>query len=373
MKFQRVAIESIGFTLPPNVVSSATIEQQLAPVYQRLRLPEGRLALMSGITERRFWDPGTAISTPSIRSAELALQAVELPRDRVGCLIHASVCRDYLEPATACRVHSQLGLSSRCWVFDLSNACLGLLSGMVQVASMIEQGVFQAGIVVGTESARNLVESTIASLNADHSLTRQSIKPSFASLTIGSGSCAVLLVDRDISQTGNALSCCTVRAETQHHELCQSDTDQAGHAMQPLMQTDSEQLLHAGLGVGIRAFEQLLEEGVSRSQIQYSVCHQVGATHRRLMLESLELPPERDYSTFSWLGNTGSVALPTALAMALRSGFITSGSDVALLGIGSGINSLMMMTRWQHPIIAGELDAGAEKHLGDSMPAVVGS
>jgi acyl-CoA:acyl-CoA alkyltransferase len=370
VKFQRVAIESIGFTLPTNVVSSTAIEQQLAPVYQRLRLPEGRLELMSGIGERRFWDAGTPISTPSIRSAELALQAVDLPVDRVGCLIHASVCRDYLEPATACRVHSQLGLSNRCWVYDLSNACLGLLSGVVQVATMIEQGAIQAGIVVGTESARNLVESTISSLNQDLSLTRQSIKPSFASLTIGSASCAILLVDRDISQTGNVLSSCIARAETQHHALCQSDTDQAGHAMQPLMQTDSEQLLHAGIGVGTRAFDQLLEEGVTRSQIQYSVCHQVGATHRRLMLDSLGLSQERDYSTFSWLGNTGSVALPTALAMSLRSGFVPGGSHVALLGIGSGINSLMMMTHWQHPIVAGELDANAERHLADSVSNV---
>ena len=81
-------------------------------------------------------------------------------------------------------------------------------------------------------------------------LTRQSIKPSFASLTIGSASCAILLVDRDISQTDNLLSCCVARAETQHHSLCQSDTDQAGHSMQPLMQTDSEQLLRQASVLG---------------------------------------------------------------------------------------------------------------------------
>ena len=336
-------------------------------VYSRLRLPEGRLELMSGIRERRFWDPGTPVSVPSIRSARLALEAAEIPADRVGCLIHASVCRDYLEPATACRVHSELGLSSQCWVYDLSNACLGMLSGLVQIATMIEQGVIQAGIVVGTESARNLVESTISSLNADETLTRQTIKPSFASLTIGSASCAILLADRDISQTGNLLSSCVARAETQHHSLCQSDTDQAGHSMQPLMQTDSEQLLQAGVGVGTRTFETLLSEGVSRSQIDHTVCHQVGAAHRRLMLESLGLPLERDFSTFSWLGNTGSVALPTALALGLRSGAISKDAEVALLGIGSGINSLMMMTHWQQPIVAGKLDETAIQNLADSI------
>lgn len=364
MRFERVAIESIGFQLPPEVVTSDAIERQLGAVYRRLRLPEGRLELMSGIKERRFWDPGTPVSVPSIESARLAIEASQLPPEKIGCLIHASVCRDYLEPATACRVHSQLGLGNNCWVYDLSNACLGLLSGLVQIAMMIEQGAIQAGIVVGTESARNLVESTIAGLNSDRSLTRQSIKPSFASLTIGSASCAILLVDRDISQTGNLLGSCVARAETQYHWLCQSDTDQAGQTMQPLMQTDSEQLLQAGVQVGVNTFKKLLNDGFERSKIQYSVCHQVGAAHRRLMLQSLGLPVERDFCTFHWLGNTGSVALPTALALGLKSGFIPDGgTDVALLGIGSGINSLMMMTQWHQPIVAGELDGSAQRNL----------
>ena len=363
MKFQRVAIESIGFTLPEQIVTSEELERLLAPTYQRLKLPEGRLELMSGIAERRFWDRGTPVSEPSIRSAKLALEIADFPAEQVGCLIHGSVCRDYLEPATACRVHSQLGLGPNCWVYDLSNACLGLLSGMVQIATLIETGAIRAGIVVGTESARNLVESTIAALNADTSVTRHSIKPSFASLTIGSGSCAILLVDRDLSQTGNYLSHCVTRAETVHHGLCQSDTDQAGHAMQPLMQTDSEQLLQAGVGVGKRTFAQLLDQGLERRQIDYSICHQVGSAHRNLMLDELGLPAQRDYSTFGWLGNTGSVALPTALAMALRSGFVPAGSQTALLGIGSGINSIMMMAQWNQPLVAGVLDEAATKQI----------
>ncbi len=367
MQFDRVAIESLGFALPPEVISSAEIEQKLAPTYERLKLPEGRLELMSGIRERRFWLPHTKISVPSSTAARLALEATGLAPSDIGCLIHASVCRDYLEPATACGVHAALGLSSDCWVYDLSNACLGLLSGMVQIATLIERGAIRAGIVVGTESARNLVEATIASLNADQTLTRQSIKPSFASLTIGSGSCAVLLVDRRLSQTDNRLLSCVARAETQHHALCQSDNDQAGSSMQPLMQTDSEQLLHAGVAVGVRTFDQLLQEGaeneLQRTDFDATVSHQVGATHRRLMLESLGLPEDRDYSTFAWLGNTGSVALPTALAMGLRSQAIAAGSRVALLGIGSGINSVMMTTHWPHPIVVGELDHNANKNL----------
>lgn len=372
LHFERVAIEALGFTLPPLVVSSADIERQLAPAYERLKLPEGRLELMSGIRERRLWHPRTSISQASVSSGRLALQAAELDPAEIGCLIHASVCRDYLEPATACGVHAALGLGPDCWVYDVSNACLGLLNGMVQIATLIERGAITAGMVVGTENARNLLETTLAALNADQSLTRQSLKPSFASLTIGSGSCAVVLVDRQRSRTDNQLISCVARAETDHHGLCHSDGDQAGGSMQPLMQTDSEQLLQAGVTVGQRTFEQLLQgdpqQPWSRQQIDASVCHQVGATHRRLMLQSLQLLEARDFSTFGWLGNTGSVALPTALALGLLSGALPVDSQIALLGIGSGINSVMMRTHWRRPLVAAELDENARQNLALSSP-----
>ena len=89
-------------------------------------------------------------------------------------------------------------LPADCLVYDVSNACLGVMNGMLQVANMIELGQIRAGLVVGTESSRPLVETTIAALNADTSLTRQQIKQAVASLTIGSGSAAVLLVDRTL-------------------------------------------------------------------------------------------------------------------------------------------------------------------------------
>lgn len=359
-----MCIEAIGFQLPPVVVTSLDIEHQLASVYERLRLPEGRLELMSGIAERRFWEPGTPISLPSSHSAQAALALSGIDPQDIGCLIHASVCRDYLEPATACRVHAALSLSNDCLVHDLSNACLGLLSGAVQIANLIQSGVIKAGIVVGTESARNLVEATIAALNADTTVTRQTIKPSFASLTIGSGSCAILLCHESLSKTGNRLSTAVARAESQHHELCQSEGDRAGAAMQPLMQTDSEQLLHAGVGVGKRTFDALLQTtGRTRDQFDRTVCHQVGQAHRKLMLETLGLSEANDYSNFRWMGNTGSVALPMALASGLLSGTIHAGHRTALLGIGSGINSVMLATEWHRPQVAGLLDDNARQHI----------
>jgi len=349
MQYQNVCLEAVGYCLPEETVSSEALEQRLEPLYQRLRLPEGRLELMSGIRERRFWPRGVLPSDQSIASGELALAAAGCDRQDVGLLVHGSVCRDYLEPATACRVHHALGLPRRCVIYDVSNACLGLMNGVLQAANMLELGQIHAALVVGTESGRALVETTVDALNRDPSLTRSSIKSAIASLTIGSASCAILLTRRERSRTGNRLVAAAVRANTDFHQLCQSGRDEAvGSGMQPLMETDSEQLMREGIATGVETFRDFLEAAAwQRDDIDRTFCHQVGAVHRKLMLESLGLPAERDFVTFPWLGNTGSVALPVTLAIGLHGGHVQPGQRIALLGIGSGINSVMLALEWQ--------------------------
>ena len=352
MHYRNVCLEAFGYTLPEEIVTTAQIEQRLAPLYERLRLPEGRLELMSGIRERRFWPPGTLPSEKSVESGEKAIAAAGIDRRHVGALVHGSVCRDFLEPATACCVHHRLGLPRECMIYDVSNACLGILSGIVQVANMIELGQIRAGLVVGTEGSRQLVETTIDALNRDESLTRESVKGSIASLTIGSGSVAVLLVDRELSRTGNRLVAATAGANTEYHGLCHSGRDEAvGTGMQPLMQTDSERLMHEGITTGAETFIQFLQDvGWSHDEIDKTFCHQVGVAHRKLMLEALALNPAVDYTTIETLGNTGSVALPITMALGIEAGHVQKNDRVAMLGIGSGINCVMLGAHWQRSL-----------------------
>src|SRR5690606_6562774 len=133
MKYKHVYLEALGYTLPSEVVTTAELEHRLGPLYDRLGLPHGRLELMTGIRERRFYRPGTLPGEVSLASSERAIRAAGIDRRLIGALVHGSVCRDFLEPATACSVHHGLGLTEACLVYDVSNACLGILTGMIQV------------------------------------------------------------------------------------------------------------------------------------------------------------------------------------------------------------------------------------------------
>lgn len=348
MRFSNVCIEAVASHLPENVVTSEDLENKMGPLYDRLKLPVGRLELMSGIRERRFWNPGVMPSEVGALAGEKAIEKSGIDRSRIGCLISASVCRDFLEPATASVVHNKLGLPGTAQVFDISNACLGVLNGMVHIANMIELGHIEAGLVVAGENGGPLVCNTIDSLLAKTTVTRKEIKSSFASLTIGSAAAGVLLTHKKISKTGHRLMGGVSFAATQFNNLCRGNDDSGGGSgWSPLMETDAETLMKEGCrlaGDTWTAFKSNLDW--RNEDVDRVFCHQVGTMHRKLLYETIGMSIEKDFSTLEFLGNTGAASLPATLAMGEEKGLLQVGNKAALLGIGSGLNCFMLGVEW---------------------------
>jgi len=197
-------------------------------------------------------------------------------------------------------------------------------------------------VTVG-EDGRPLVMDTIETMLAGGH-TRNSIKPFFANLTIGSAAVSAIVCHRSLAPGGHRLLGGLGRAATQHSSLCQGDRAGAGGLA---MQTDSEQLLVAGVELARETWQAFKQEtGWTEDTPACFVCHQVGTRHRRALYETLGFDMAKDFSTFEALGNTGSAALPITLARAVEAGAIKRGDPVALLGIGSGINSLMLAVEW---------------------------
>ena len=62
MKYRNVYIDAFGYELAPNVISSEDLERRLEPLYRELRLQPGQLEALTGVMERRWWDPGMTMS-----------------------------------------------------------------------------------------------------------------------------------------------------------------------------------------------------------------------------------------------------------------------------------------------------------------------
>ena len=138
MRFEQVSIAALTHVDAPHRLSSQALEARLEEPMRRLSMSPGVLEQVAGIKARRLWDLGTLPSEAASLAGRAALERSGIEPARIGALISTSVCRDYLEPSTACAVHHALGMSAECVNFDLGNACLGFIEGMDLVSMMIE-------------------------------------------------------------------------------------------------------------------------------------------------------------------------------------------------------------------------------------------
>jgi len=343
MLLDSVVIETIAYELPPHRVTSEELEDQLGPTMDRLGVPRGRLEDLSGIRERRFWDAGTTASAAGIRAGRAAIEQAGIEPTEMGCLINTSITRDYVEPATACFVHEALKLPPACINYDISNACLGFMTGIMNVGLMIETGLIRYGMVVSGDNMRDVVEATVERLQAPD-VDMQTFRDNFATLTLGSSAVAAILCHSDASRShaGHTVNGFVTRASTQHNRLCIAD--QANMCMK----TDASALLTAGCAVAKQAWDQAAQElpNWSDDQIARYAPHQVGSRHCAAVAQTLSITQSKMYLNFMSLGNIGSAAIPVSLAQAAESGHVTQGDHVALLGVGSGLNCSLMSVTW---------------------------
>src|SRR6516164_5480308 len=252
MNYSRVYLDAIGYELPPEVVTTQELEARLRPVYQALHLTEGQLEALTGIVERRWWEPGYPPSRGAVQAARKTLAMSQVRPQDVEVLLYAAVCREEFEPATACRVAAELGINPES-VFDISNACLGVLNGIVDIANRIELGQVRAGLVVSCETAREINDTMIETMLQVRSM--DVFTKSLATLTGGSGAVAVLVTDGSFaSEPRRRLLGGTTQAAPQHYGLCRWGLEGMFNAARQFVSTDSVAVLRYGVELGLRTW-----------------------------------------------------------------------------------------------------------------------
>ena len=338
MLFDNVAIKSVVSVDAPHTVTSEAIRERLDPTFRKLRMRGNPLIDVAGIEERRFWDVGMQPSDAATLAAEKALARADIDRDRVGILINTSVTRDFLEPSTACMVHSNLKLSNTCESFDVGNACLAFINGMNIAAHMLDRGEIDYALIVNAENIRDVCEVTINRL-LEPDVTRKQFKSEFASLTLGCGAAAMVMSRGDLEPDGHQYKGGVSRAATEFNNLCRG--------WDHLMWTDAKSLLREGMklaGATYTTARQVL--GWVANELDHVVIHQVSRVHTEAFIRAFGVEPERVFRIFPRLGNVGPASIPTVLSKIIDAGRVNRGDKIALMGIGSGLNCSMAEVVW---------------------------
>ena len=154
---------------------------------------------------------------------------------------------------------------------------------MTLAAGMIECGQINRAVIVAGENGNPRRPD-------DRSPQRQQLEPApdqtlLCQLDDRGKAVAWSIARRDlIDENAPLLGSTACETDTSHNKLCEGDTEGDGL----IMQTDSEELLHAGISVAKRAWDKFTNtSGWSPQTPEFIVTHQVGKAHTS---SSLRIP-----------------------------------------------------------------------------------
>jgi 3-oxoacyl-[acyl-carrier-protein] synthase-3 len=193
MHKKKIKIESLGIYLPEKEVST---EELLKACRRR---PGLDLERITGINKRRVAVDEYAVDL-AIKAARRALQMSKYQPDELGAIICTSISKHHkpdefsFEPATALVIRKAVG-AKKALIFDLVNACAGMINGIYLMQSLIRTGVIKCGLVVSGE--QNMPLAWTATREVRHSLDGQ-----LAALTLGDCGAAVIVDASDDDRYG---------------------------------------------------------------------------------------------------------------------------------------------------------------------------
>ncbi|MFC7402196.1 3-oxoacyl-ACP synthase III [Citricoccus sp. GCM10030269] len=333
-RHSNASLLSVTEVLAPVTVTSDQIDDDLADVLKRLRLPRGLLPRVAGVNARRNWEHPGHFQEGAAEAGRRALEQAGVKPEQIGLMVNTSVTRESLEPSVAVRVHHEMGLPTSATNFDITNACLGFVNGITLAASMIDAGQVDYAVVVASEDSVKVQQATLENLK-DGSVDRNNFMEQFASLTLGSGASAAVIGRADQHPDGHRIVRGITRAGTDHHDLCVGDHKG--------MFTDSTALLKDGLELVMDAWNEVPAEWGWSAMDRY-ITHQVSQLHTDSITEAAGLDSDKVPVTFPELGNVGPASLPITLAREVDK--LSAGDRVLCMGVGSGLNTAMLELHW---------------------------
>ncbi len=319
------SILSTGYYLPPTIVQTEHMLAETRP--ERFGIAADYITNEVGVKTVRHTD-----KLPSELAAYAAEQAIEktgVNPDHIDLIVFTGIEGDYVEPATAHIVQHRLGLKAPI-CFDVSNACLGFITGMKIASDMIAAGTCRYALICTGERPSQICKSVIDSLRLNKKLSI--FRNKVGALTTGDAGGAVILGP---AEEDSHIHGFFVKSESEYSDLC--------YYKRVNNHVHGQMIMGKIVAHGIRLHKEIYRKslasiGWDQNKIDCLITHQVGKRLFDILSKSFLVATSKMTRTYDWLGNLTSATFPVNLGYALENGQIKTGTRIYAAMGGSGIS-----------------------------------
>lgn len=331
---QNTIIESIGVYLPPQVLST---DEVIKGCKNLIPFPFEKV---TGIKNRRVAGQHEFSIDLAKRAVAECLSNSKHHSADIDLLICCNISRYdgqnllAFEPCTSIKLRQHFNFSNAL-VFDITNACAGMFTGIYIVDAFLKAGVIRRGMVVSGEYITHLTQSAQREIEGF-------MDSRMACLTLGDAGAALILEQAADQQTG--FQEIDMQTFGRYGQYCIAKASEQGGM---IMYTDSVNLTDVAVKSGAKHAMDVLERGGwGAGSFQHLIMHQTSSTTlnsaRNEINRLLDNTVCHDGNTINNLaqrGNTASTSHVVALADQIQNHKIQSGDKVIFSVSASGLTT----------------------------------
>ncbi len=286
----------------------------------------------TGIKERRIAGPDETTSTLGLKAAERALAHAGVKVTDVDLIVLATATPDQTFPATACRVQSELGLTTGA-AFDIQAVCTGFIYALATADNFIKAGQADTALVIGAETFSRILDW----------------EDRGTCVLFGDGAGAIVLQagkGRGVAEDRGVLST-HLHSDGRYEKLLYVDGGPSStQTVGKLRMSGKEVFRHAVVNLSDAVSEALAATGLTPEDIDWVVPHQANRRIIDATARKLNIDPDRVVLTVDRHGNTSAASVPLALNEAVNDGRIQPGHLVLMEAMGGGFTWGSALARW---------------------------
>lgn len=330
----RAAITDIEFHLPTAVVSN----DALAPLAANWT-PQ-KILEKTGIAERRVASNDQYSSDLAVQAAEKLFSKGRCQKSEIDYVLFCTQSPDYLLPTTACLIQDRLQLPTGIGAIDFNLGCSGYVYGLGLARGLIETDQARNVLLLTADTYSKFLEETdigVRSLFGDGAA---------ATLVSSVNSCDPLIGPFSYGTDGRGGPNLILK----RHSVRSADNRCDESGLNPdnhFLQMNGPEIFSFALEVVPSAVKDLLQKAkLAMEDIDLFVFHQANQYMLSRLRNKLQIPEDKFVLAMHDCGNTVSSTIPIALHSVLRTGRLTPGMTVMLVGFGVGYSWGATIIAW---------------------------
>jgi 3-oxoacyl-[acyl-carrier-protein] synthase-3 len=327
-------ISGTGHYVPPKVVTNHDLEKIA-------NTSDEWIVQRSGISERRYVEPGIGTSDLAYEAALKAIENAHIDKSEIDFIIAATLSPDHYFPGIGVLVQEKLGLQE-IGALDIRNQCSGFIYGLSVADQYIRAQTYKKILIVAAE---------VQSSNLDYSDEGRNIAVLF-----GDGAGAAIIEPNDKDDGRGILSNHIFSDGRFVQELWMekpSPKDRPIFSPETIKSKGFFPQMN-GRNVFKKAIEKMPEavriglkhNDLNIEDVDFLIPHQANDRISQMVARNLKIPIEKVIRNIDRFGNTTAASIPIALDEAIREKRIKENDIVVLTSFGSGFTWGSSIIKW---------------------------